>query len=842
MMPLFDMPPAAAYDRATAIVTLRVNMVLTLQDIRYGARQLMKSPAFLVISVLILALGIGATTAIFSVVDAVLLNKFPYTDPDRLVMLWEKNPALGAFVGDRVQTNYLNFQEWRKQSTSFEAIGGFEDASFNLTGGDRPELIAGARASANLFTVFGVTPLLGTSFDFAETDPGRSHVVLLSYFYYQSHFGGLPGVLGRALTLNDVTYTVIGVLPAGFYLPATREGAEQRKPRLWIPYDLSQTRSADDLTRRKIQVFGRLKRGVTLEQAREEMSAVGKRLEEQNPLLNAGFGTNLFPLYVEDVGRELRHNLFLLFAAVGFVLLIACANIANLTLTRAVSRQKELAICKALGATQLRLTAQLLVESLMLSVLGGVLGLLLAHFGIQALLALKPAGILRPEGIHLNVFALLFASAAVIAAGVLSGLMPALQAIRFEASPSLRQAGAIGLARDPRRLRRLLAITEVALAVVLLTGATFMARSLLLVMGVDPGFRPDHLLTMRLNLPASRYANNQQLAAFCRQVLERVSTLPGVKASAFSDGLPMIRIRMMRFLVEGRPIPKPGSETTADMRGITTPDYFGTLDLPILKGRNFTRDEIDRGLPVIIMNQSLAKKLWPDEDAIGKRIRSVTQKPGAEPAWLTVIGVVKDARQLSLEAGTRPEIIRPMLDYTILTLSLRTVVEPGLLTPAVEKQVWFFDKDLPVYSVRTMQDIVDDSFGQRRFDSVLMVTFAAVALILAAVGIYGVLASLTSQRTREIGVRMALGARPGDVLRMILLDGLRLAALGLLAGIALAAVLSQWLAGLFFGVSPENVTTYAIVCLVMALVALAACYLPARRAIRVDPTSALRAE
>jgi predicted permease len=648
-------------------------------------------------------------------------------------------------------------------------------------------------------------------------------------------------VIGQTLTLNDLVYTIVGVLPPEFHLPAAREGQDQHSPKLWVPYDEIATQNQVEAKRRKMQVYGRLRDGVSLAQARAELDGIAKRLAEEDPTQNAGFGINIFPVSVENLGQDLRRNLLVMLGAVGFVLLIACANIANLMLTRATARQKEMAIRKALGAGSGRLLSQLLAESLLLSGVGAALGLGLAHFGIKALVALRPAGITRPEDIQLNLTVLLFTIALSIAAGVFFGIVPALQAARTDVNAFLNQTRG-AQAGSSSRMRRVLVVAEVALACVLLVGAGFMMKSMLAVLSVDPGFRADHLLTMKFSMPASRYASDVQIAAFCRQVEEKVSAMGGVKSVSFSDGLPLTRIRLTRFVLEGQPAPARGNEPTADMRGIFSPGYFDTVGIRLVAGRNFTAEELQTKTPVLVMNQTLAKRLWPNEEAVGQRLRSVPSRPDTPPVVSTVIAVVADTHQEGLEIQTRPEITKPMVDFTQLTLAVRAMGDPEALINSVKSQVWWVDRNLPVFEVRTMEQILDEDTSQRRFQSFVMSVFAGLALVLAAIGLFGVLASLVGQRTQEIGIRMALGAQSKDVLRMVLGEGMRMVLLGVVIGVGAGIGLSRYLESLFFGVSSANSATYLEVALIMISIALVACLLPAWRAIRVNPMVALRYE
>ncbi|MFL6540268.1 MAG: ADOP family duplicated permease, partial [Chthoniobacterales bacterium] len=589
------------------------------------------------------------------------------------------------------------------------------------------------------------------------------------------------------------------------------------------------------------QVFARLKDGVSLEQAREEMNAIASRMAEENPTQNAGFGANVYPVYLEDIGHEQQRDLLIVLAAVGFVLLIACANVANLMLSRTAARQQEMAIRKALGAGRRRLISQLLAESLLLSGAGAVLGLVLARYGIKALVALQATGLNRPEDIRLGMPVLIFTAVLSVLVATLFGIFPALQAARTEVNSSLNQTRGAGTGAPSWRLRQVLVVAEVALACVLLLGAGFMMKSLVAVLRVDPGFKADHLLTMKFSLPESHYANNEQVAAFCRQALEKVAATPGVQHASFSDGLPLTRLRMTRYLLEGQDPPR-GSEPTADMRGIFNPDYFDTVGIKLIAGRNFTADELAEKMPVIVINQGLAKRLWPNEDPLGKHLRSVPSQAGGPVVMSTIIGVVNDTHQVSLEERMRPEITKPMVDYTQLTLAVRTAGDPAELISAIKQQIWSVDRNVPLFEVATMQQVLRENTSERRFESFLMSMFAGLALFLAGLGLYGVLTSLVAQRTQEIGIRIALGAQTSDVLRLVLFEGARMVLLGVAIGLAAGVALTRYLSSVFYGVSPTNATTYLEVALGMIALALLACLLPAWRALRVNPMTSLRYE
>jgi len=812
-----------------------------IQDLKFGIRMLRKSPGFTIVAVLTLALGIGANTAVFTVVDAVLLRRLPVRDPERLMLLWETNPSLGSFIGDQVPTAFVNFREWRKQATkSFSGIAGMEDADLNVTGTGDPERIDGARATPNIFSVLGVRPVLGQSFHPEEGETADRQVIL-GYSYWQRHFSGNVSVIGSTIRLNDQSYVITGVLPASFHLPAMRAGAEQHKPDVWIPYAPEDLAQAQEFNRRKMYVFGRLAQQATLASARAELNVIGKRLAQQNPDLDAGFGINAIPVEVEDIGKELRKNLLLLMMAVSGVLLIACLNLGMLISARARSRAAELGIRRALGASSPRLVQQMTSETLLLAVFGGLGSVLVAELALRGMLALNPSEIQRPEDIHLNATVLLFTAGACAAVTLFFSIVSALQIPAVQINPLLKQSAG-GQSTRRTAIPGVAVSLQVGITFLLLFTATLMMRSLINVWAVDPGFRPQHALIMNVSLLPEKFPTKESMAQFCQNASDEIRRLPGVESASFADGLPMTRIRMMRFTVEGQPTPASGSEPTADLRGIASPDYFSSIGIPIIEGRNFTKEEIDRGDHVIMVNRALADRLWPGQDAIGKEIRNGTVRNLNKSPLLTVIGVVGNTHQLSLEKATRPEVTRPMVDYTRLTLIVRSKGDPAALTSAIKNAIWKVNKDVPVFNVHTLQEVLEDSQGQRRFDSFLTSFFAALALLLVVVGIYGVLSYSVEQQRKEIGIRLAVGASEASVLRMVLGRGLRIAAGGLLLGILAAAAAGRVLGSLLYGVSPDSPGTFGVITLLLLLISIIACYVPAKVAARTDPNQVLRAE
>jgi putative ABC transport system permease protein len=807
---------------------------------RYAFRVLRKSPGFTLAAAITLALGIGANTAIFSVLNAMLLRAMPFRDPQHLVMVWEANPGLDSLVAERVQTCLQNFIEWRDQNRVFEAIGFFRYSSFDLTGSGQPEQIKAAPVSPGFFDVLGVRGVAGRTFTAQESEPGGNRVVVLSHSLYQRRFGANPKVLGQTIVMNGANYTVVGVLPPQFHLPSLRGGMEEFKPEVWVPADVDPKRNEATVTDRRLYTFARLKPGVPIARARADIAVIAKRLEEKYPQLDRTWRSSVFPLSAEDMGADMRRTLLVLECAVAFVLLIACANVINLQLTRAAAREKEMAVRVALGAGRWRMVRQMLTESLLLSVLGGGAGILLAYWAIAGMVALAPADMHHLGDLTIDGGVLAFTLAITILTGLLFGLAPAIFAARQDPNDALRRGGRAGEGGLSARIRRALVVAEVALSLVLLAGAGLMIRSLQTVMQVTPGFRSDHLLTMLIDLRGDRYTKPEQGGAFVNGLLERVAKLPGTRAAAVANSLPMESIQMTGFRVEGQPVPAPGEGPVADRRDVSD-EYIATMGMRIVAGRGFTRAEAEKENPgEVVVNESLARKLWPKQNPLGKVLHSSADS-GPNVWRRVVVGVVADTRQLGLDSPPRPEMFFPFRrQFPNLALIVRTVGDPLHAAPAVTAQIWAIDKDQPVHDVYAMEHVVDDSISQRRFNMLLLAIFAATALVMAAVGIYGVLAYAVSRRTQEIGIRMALGAQTRDVFRLIGREGLVLVIIGIGIGLAGSLALTRLMSSLLFGVSPTDAATFAAVPALLAAVALVACYLPARRAAHVDPTVALR--
>src|SRR5438874_4403619 len=804
------------------------------QDIRYALRVLAKNPAFTIIAVTALALGIGANSAIFSVINAVLLRPLPFKHPEQLVMLWENAAHMGF---PRNTLSPANFLDWQKQAQSFTGMAAMVERSFNLTGVGEPERLDGRRVSANLFDLLGVPARLGRTFVPEDDKPG-THVVLLSHSLWQRRFGSDPGVVGRAVTLDGESYTVVGVMPPFVQLP----GFENRNDQLWVPIAFP----PEEATQRGnhfLEVIARLKPGVTLKQAQAEMETIAARLAQQYPVYNMRRGAVVVPLHEQVVG-DIKPALLLLLGAVGFVLLIACANVANLLLARAAVRQKEIAVRLALGANQSRLIRQFLTESLLLAMFGAGLGLLLAMFGLRALRTFIPASISQVETINIDARVLIFTALVAVVTGIAFGLAPAIQGSNVNLNDTLKEGGRDSAGGSKgNRARSLLVIGEVAVSFVLLIGAGLLINSFFHLRNLEPGFRAYHLLTMKVDLSEVKYPNRDRRAAFFDEVIRRVRALPGVRSAAVAGNLPLTyNGDSMNISVEGLPDPPPDQRPDVIYRAIG-PGYFGAMGIPIIRGRDFTNHDKGDSTNVVVISEKTAQHFWPGQEPIGKRL-----KPGSSTSntpWREVSGIVKDVRQNDFIATPKMQMYftyRQLKDLAPNALVVRTGFEPMTLAASVRDAIWSVDKDQTVADIDTMEHIVAGAVARQRFSMLLLGLFAALALLLASVGIYGVMTYSVAQRTHEIGVRIALGARPGDVLQMTIKQGLKLVGAGMILGLAAAFLLTRLLQSLLFGISATDPVTFFGISLVLLAVAILASYRPALRATKVDPIIALRAQ
>jgi putative ABC transport system permease protein len=805
-----------------------------LQDVRYSLRTLGKAPGFTSIAVLTLALGIGANTAIFSIVDAVLLRGLPYANPAGLVVMNETTPKVGA-----VSASYLDFMDWREQSHSFSDMSAVGSIEFNLAGIDQPENVNGEAVSPNFLSMLGVRPFLGRDFDASEGKPGTAPVVLLSYQLWQSHFGGEAGAIGRSIILDGRGFTVIGVLPPDF---RSVDKVDVMEPLgVWLAGKSNAYERGD---RGDMLVVARLRAGVSLGQAGAEMRGIAARLAQAYPGSNDQFSVELKPIR-EVFAADLRPTLLILFGAVMFVLLIACANVANLFLMRGAGRTKEIALRVALGASRGRIVRQMLAESFVLAIFGGIAGLGLASLAVRGISRLIPPDTLAGADVTLNGQVLLFAAAAVLFSAFIFGLAPALQSANAGVQPALKAGGRSGTAGAAQnRWRAVLAVAEIALALILLTGAGLMMKSVSRLLAVDPGFHSSRLLTMQMSLRTSQYRNEANRLTFWNRVLDRVRTLPGVEAAALGTGVPMTDSHSRADVtIEGMALPKPGSFPHPDVH-IVSPDYVKTLGIRLLRGREFTESDAESAPRVAMINDRMARSLFGAENPLGKRIMFGHPSAQRVPAWITVVGVVADTKLYGLANPSRLEFYIPMRQSVSdsMRLVIKSGSDAGALTSAIKSAVAQIDKDQPVFGVVTMQKLIEDSVSTRRLTLILLGLFSGLALVLAAIGIYGVISYSVAQRAQEIGIRMALGAQAADVQRMILAQGARIAAAGIAIGIAAAFGMTRLMTMLLYSVNASDPLTFGSVALVLIAVAMLACYIPARRTTRVDPVVALRCD
>jgi putative ABC transport system permease protein len=808
------------------------------QDIRYAFRMLRKSPGFTAIAVLTLALGIGANSAIFSFVYGVLLTPLPYRDPSRLVVLNETTPRVG-----NVSVSYPNFLDWRVQSPSFSQMAYIEHMSFNLAGAgvSQPENISGDAVSPSFLSMMGVHPFLGRDFEPLEEGPGTRRVLLLSYQLWQSHFGADRNAVGRAITLDGNDFVIIGVLPPDYRWLGRLD--VMLPIGVWATNNPSATSRED---RGDSTVVGRLAQGVTIAEARAEMEGIAAVLARQYPEANDQFGARLRPIRDAFVG-DLQAEILVLFAAVLFVLLIACANVANLFLVRGAARSKELALRIAFGASRLRIIRQMLTESLALALLGGSVGLAFALVGVRVITRLIPQGRLVGATISLNGPVLLFTTGVVVAAAFVFGMAPAAHSTKRDMQAELKEGGrtaSVGAAQS--RLRGVLAVAEISLALVLLAGAGLMMKSLYKLMSVNPGFEPDRVLTMEMYLSSQRYSKDPAILNFWQQVLDRVRPLPGVQSAALGTNIPLTDNHSRTDItIEGMALPKPGSFPHPDVHTIS-PDYARTLGMALERGRTFTDADNEKAPPVALVNDTLARKYWPNENPVGKRFMWGHLNPASKtpPKWIAVVGVVHDTKLYGLANPARLEVYDPLRQdvNNDMDLIVQSRLDPSTLTSEIRSAIGAIDKDQPIFAIATMNKLLSDDVSAPRLTLALLGLFGALAMVLAAIGIYGVISYSVGQRTREIGVRMALGAQPREVLCLVLGQGGRIALTGIAIGIVAAFGLTRLMSSLLFSVSASDPATFAAAAILLALVAIIACYIPARRAMRVDPMVALRYE
>lgn len=813
------------------------------RDIQYGIRSLLKRPGFTVVAVITLALGIGANSAIFSVVNGVLLRPLPYRDADRLVMIWGNFQKLSI---ERLTAKAAEFEDYRAQDQMFEQVAAFDTQSFNLTGSDQAERITGAHVTANLLTMLGGQVEQGREIAPDENQPGRDKVVVLSHDFWQRRFGGKGSAVGQTLRLNDQNYTVIGTMPSSFQFPhASFPFAAPAE--VWVPLVYPAEKVAQREGPYYLNVIARLKPGIALSQARGEMQVLAQRFETQYRGYlgpngeDGGWRITLAPVQEEAVGGS-RRALLLLSGAVMLVLLIACANVANLLLVRAATRQKELAVRLALGASRSRIVRQLFVESLILALLGGALGLLLAIWGVDSLSALQATNLRRLHEISVDSRVLAFTFLLTIFTALLFGLLPAWQASKFDLQRTLKEnrSAAIGRWRH-HYWRNVLLVSEVALSLVLLIGAGLLVNSFLRLQQIKPAMAIDRLLTAEINLPESRYGEPAQVSSFFQELVRRVERLPAVQATASSTTRPLSGVaRNDPFAIEGRPL-DPSNISFAGWQ-IVGAKYFQTLGIPLLQGRDLTLQDMDRAAPAVaVINETMAHRYWPEENPIGRRITLGLPRP--DNPWVTIIGIAKDVPH-RLDSSPQADwyLSRPLTPQRNQILFIRTAGNPSDLAVAVRNVVAGIDRNQPVASTKTMNDVVADTVAPRKFNMSVLALFAGIALTLATLGIYGVMTYSVAQRTHEVGIRMALGAQKSDVLGLVIKNGIILTLIGVAIGIVIAFSLTRLMSALLFEIAPTDSTTFAAVSVVFILVALIACYIPARRATKVDPVVALRYE
>ena len=806
-----------------------------LADIRFGVRMLLKSPMMTIIALLALMLGIGANTAIFSVVNAVLLRSFPYTDPERLVLVWEKRE------GGRTDQNVINlgnFYDWKDQNQVFSDMATFFDRSLNLTSDGEPEEVPGQLATTNLFSVLGANAVLGRTFVDEDGREGQPRVIVISHGLWLRRFGGDRNIIGREIILNERPSTIVGVMPPNFGWHI-QKGTQASKPAdIWQPWQV-----ADNLRLRRgrfASAVARLKPGVSMDQAQREMNTIGARLEQQYPEFNTNWGVNVVPLRTQVTG-EIRRPLLILLGAVGFVLLIACANVANLLLARASARRKEIAVRAGLGASRWRIARQLLTESVMLSLVGGTLGVLVAWWGTKALVALSPPALIDLKSVTVSLPVLAFTLGLSVLTGIVFGLVPALEATRFDLHGSLKEGGKnVGGSTSGHRVRNVFVVTQVALALVLLVGAGLLLKSFRRLQSVDTGFNANNLLAMRVNLLPGKYESEQKRIDFFQRAIEQMKALPGVESVGAINTPPFTGLYAGTNVdVDGQKLP-PDQELGTGIC-VVDENYFQTMQIPLKRGRLFTEQEATEMRHVVLVNETFVRKNLGGKDPIGRKL-TIYMKGENVPT--EIIGVVADNKHLGLDVSVEPMSYwpHPELVYSSMWLMVRTRGDASAIAPAARNVIRALDPQQPIGEVSTMESLLATSVARARFSASLLTVFSFVAIVMAAVGIYGVMSYAVLQRTHEIGVRMALGAQRFDVLRLVVKKGIVLGAIGVVAGLAASFALTRLISTLLFEVTATDTMTFVIGSVGLFLVTLIACYVPARRATRIDPLKALRYE
>jgi len=807
------------------------------KDLHYGLRGLLKNRGFTIVAVFSLALGIGANTAIFSLINAILLKPLSFHEPERLVMVWED----ASFAGfPRNTPAPANYADWKQQSKTMEDFSATEWRGFNLTGGGEPEKVMAYGVTANFFTLLGVKPALGRTFLSEEDKPNSSNVVVLSHGLWQRRFGGERSIISREILLDNEKFKVIGIMPAGFQFLESYIG-------LWVPIALTQeqlaNRGAHYLT-----VIARIKSGVTFEQANTEIQTIQQRIARQYPAASR-IGAYLLPLR-EQLAGDVQRSLIVLMVAVGFVLLIACANIANLLLSRAANRSKEIAIRNALGASRWRIIRQLLSESIMLSVLGAGFGLLLAIWSFDFLRQMIPAEMTLSTELKIDFSVLAYTLLISVITGVIFGLAPALRTTRIDLNEALKQAGGrTGLGSGNRRLRSALVVGEVSLAIVLLVGAGLLIQTFYKLLDQYSGFHPDNLLTLRTQLPMKKYEEHARRVSFYDQVLERVRVLPGVVSAGYTTSVPLSwKGGTSGFVVEGRSVQEMiamGLSFDANHRQISS-DYLKTMNIPLRQGRYINESDTVNSMPVAVINETMARQYWPRTEALGKRFK--LGDPDSQSPWMTIVGIVADHPQMGLDVPVKAEMYLPYRQvatdswFAPRDLAIRTTVDPKTIVSAVRREVFAVDLDQPVSSVDTMNELLEKETGNRRIGRVLLTAFAGMALLLASLGIYGVMSYFVTQQTAEIGVRLALGAQTRDIFVLVMRKGMGLVMIGIAIGLVVSRALMRLISSLLYGITATDFRTFGAIAILLMTIALLACFIPARRATKVDPMIALRYE